>query len=391
MPALLLALFVGLLSPTTAAAHQKSVSYSKWTLVEGGAIAEVRVRWLELTALPAVAEAADAETGPFDPSLVLPYLQERLSLHSEAGTCELKPASALRLPAERGWLRAEWRVRCDGPPTRLESRLFTSLTNHVHLATVLGPEPIDVVLSPTAPSASLAAGPGDRSGQGIGAYLRLGVEHILSGWDHLAFLLLLIVVASRVREVALLVTGFTVGHSVTLVAAALGVVVPHVRAVEATIAASILVVALENASMEHLRGGLLVIAGALALFVASAAFGGLPAFWGIALFTACYFALFARTSRGGRLRWVIACLFGFVHGLGFSGVLLEQELPRSELVEALFGFNVGVELGQLAIVALIWPLLRFLRYRSWDAVAVDATSFAGAAIGTFALIVRVFG
>jgi hypothetical protein len=381
-------LVLGLLMPTSASAHQKSVSYSKWTLVDGGAIAEVRVRWFDLTALPSVAET---EGRPFDLEQVLPYLQERLLLHSDAGPCEANPASAIRLPAEEGWLRAEWRVRCEGAPTRLQSQLFTSLTNHVHLATVLGTEPIDLVLSPTAPSASIAPGERARAVRGIGSYLRLGVEHILSGWDHLMFLLLLIVVASRLREVAVLVTGFTVGHSVTLAAAALGAVVPHVRAVEATIAASIVVVALENASMERIRGGVVSLAAMLALFCATAAFGGLPAFWGIALFTTCYFALLRTTSRGDRLRWVIACLFGFVHGLGFSGVLLEQELPRADLVQALFGFNVGVEVGQLAIVALIWPALRLLRRRGLEPVVIDATSFAGAAIGTFALVIRAFG
>jgi hypothetical protein len=88
---------------------------------------------------------------------------------------------------------------------------------------------------------------------------------------------------------------------------------------------------------------------------------------------------------------VIACLFGFVHGLGFAGVLLEQELPRGQLVQALFGFNVGVELGQLAIVACIWPLLQWLRRRDFGTAVVDGTSFAGVALGTFALVVRVFG
>jgi len=391
MSAAVLALIVALLLPTPVEAHQKSVSYSKWTLVDGGAIAEVRVRWLELTSLPSVAEAAEAEGGPFDFALVFPYLQERLTLHTDAGPCEASPASAVRLPVEQGWLRAEWRVRCDGSPTRLQSRLFTSLTNHVHLSTVLGPKAVDVVLSPTAPSASLVWSDRGGGARGIASYLRLGVEHILSGWDHLAFLLLLIVVARRLREVAVLITGFTVGHSVTLAAAALGVVVPHVRAVEATIAASILLVALENANMERMRGGGLVIAGALAIFVAAAAIGGLPAFWGLALFSGCYFALLRRASRGGRLRWVIACLFGFVHGLGFSGVLLEQELPRAELVRALFGFNLGVELGQLAVVALIWPLLQWLRGRNLDTRVVDVTSWAGAALGTFALVLRAFG
>jgi hypothetical protein len=143
--------------------------------------------------------------------------------------------------------------------------------------------------------------------------------------------------------------------------------------------------------MERIRGGALTIVAALALFGASAVFGGLTAFWGIAWFTACYFALLRTTGRGDRLRWVIACLFGFVHGLGFSGVLLEQELPRADLVQALFGFNVGVELGQLAIVAAIWPALRLLRRRGLDPVVIDTSSFAGVAVGTFALIVRVFG
>jgi hypothetical protein len=383
-----LAIAMGLLVSSSARAHQKSVSYSKWTLLEDGATAELRVRWLELTSLPVLRENAEA---PFDRSQVLPYLQSHLVLESDGGPCVAVPASVAWLPAERGWLRVQWRVRCPSAPATLRSELFASLSNHVHLANILSPAPIDVVLSSTAPSAAIdSSGKTDAAG-GVLRYLRLGVEHIVSGWDHLAFLFLLIVVAQRLSEVAVLVTGFTVGHSVTLAAAALGVVVPHPQAVEATIAASILLVALENAGMERVRGGALVILAALLLFLAAAAFGGLSAFWGIAVFTACYFALLRSLTGSGRLRWVIACLFGFVHGLGFSGVLLEQELPRVQLLEALFGFNVGVELGQLAIVVLIWPILQWVRGRGLGSKVVDAASFAGAAVGTFALILRVFG
>jgi len=324
-------------------------------------------------------------------STVLPYLQEHLVLRSDGTVCEPDPSSAIELPAETGWIRVEWRVRCHGLPTSLRSDLFASLTNHVHLATVSGPTAVDVVLSPAAPSAVFDFAKREGGRHGIGGYLRLGMEHILTGWDHLAFLLLLIVVARRLREVAILVTGFTVGHSITLATAALGVVVPHPRAVEATIAASILIVALENADMERIRGGWAPILGAIGLFAASAVFGSLSAFWGLALFTACYFGLLRLLPRAGRLRWVIACLFGLVHGLGFSGVLLEQELPRGQLVQALLGFNLGVEVGQLAVVALIWPVLLWLRRRELGARIVDATSIAGAALGTFALLVRVFG
>jgi hypothetical protein len=109
------------------------------------------------------------------------------------------------------------------------------------------------------------------------------------------------------------------------------------------------------------------------------------------LFTACYFALLRTLTKPGRLRWLIACLFGFVHGLGFSAVLLEQELPRAQLLQALLGFNLGVELGQLAVVACAWPILAFLRARQRGSALVAATSFAGACLGTFALIVRAFG
>jgi hypothetical protein len=383
VPALLFVLSV----PASSRAHQKSVSYSKWTLVEDGAIAEVRVRWLELTSLP---EASHRMPGAFDQAVVLSYLQTRLVLEAEGGPCEVIPSSATWLPAERGWLRVEWRVRCESAPSSLKSELFTALANHVHLATVLGPEPTDVVLSSMASRAAITATSKGEAG-GIGSYLRLGVEHILSGWDHVAFLLLLIVVARGLREVAVLVTGFTFGHSVTLGAAALGVVVPHVRAVEATIAASILVVALENASMEQMRGGAMVILGALGLFVITAAFAGLPAFWGIALLASCYFALLHGMGSPGRLRWLIACLFGFVHGLGFSGALLEQELPRAQLVQALLGFNLGVELGQLAVVGCLWPVLQWLRGRQLGHAVVDATAFAGAVLGSFSLIVRAFG
>ena len=348
-----------LLAPLPAGAHQKSVSYSKWQLVDDGAVAELRVRWLEITSI----EEASASDDAFDRARVLAYLQKRLTLETNKGLCVPASASEVWLPSEPGWFRVEWRVRCDEAPVRLRSRLFTSLTNHVHLATVFGARPLDLVLSPAAPTASVDTARGAEEAAGIGDYFLLGIEHILTGWDHVAFLLLLIVVARRIGDVAVLVTGFTVGHSVTLAAAALGLVVPHARAVEATIAASILVVALENADMERAPGGVFVVLAALVLFVASATLGGLPAFWGIAVFTGCYFALLRAIRHRDRLRWAVACLFGFVHGLGFSGVLLEQELPRADLVRALFGFNVGVEVGQLAMVALLWPIGNHERFR----------------------------
>jgi len=87
----------------------------------------------------------------------------------------------------------------------------------------------------------------------------------------------------------------------------------------------------------------------------------LPTAWvGMALFSACHFFLLARSRRPERLRAAVAFAFGLVHGFGFAGVLMEMELPVNRLLPGLFGFNVGVELGQLVVVALSWPLVHWL-------------------------------
>lgn len=142
-------------------------------------------------------------------------------------------------------------------------------------------------------------------------FLAMGLEHILGGIDHLLFLVALLALARGVWQTVTIVTGFTVAHSITLSLAVLGVIDVPSRIVEPLIAASIVWVALEN---------LLAPAGI------------------------------------GR-RWLIAAIFGLIHGLGFASALTELDLSRQALVRALVGFNVGVELGQLAFVIVFLPLL----------------------------------
>jgi hypothetical protein len=148
--------------------------------------------------------------------------------------------------------------------------------------------------------------------QGAGAVLMTfvpsGVEHILIGPDHILFLLGLLLLGGSARRLALIVTAFTLGHSVTLSMAALDLYTPPAGVVEPLIALSIVLVGVDN---------LLV--------------GGQP-------------------SGGRDLRPWMAGLFGLVHGFGFASVLKEFGLPREALGWSLFGFNAGVELGQLAVV-----------------------------------------
>jgi len=200
-----------------------------------------------------------------------------------------------------------------------------SLTIHDDWADVLGGhyQTIMSVRRPGRPSVELSFGP-DRheatidlsanAGTGWLSFIAMGAEHILSGPDHLLFLLALLATAKGVWPIVRIVTGFTVAHSITLSLAALGVVDVPGRIVEPLIAATIIWVAVEN-----------IVAP-------------------------------AKT----RWRWLLAAVFGLVHGLGFASALTELGLPRDAMVRAVVGFNVGVELGQLAFVAVVMPPLVWL-------------------------------
>ena len=144
----------------------------------------------------------------------------------------------------------------------------------------------------------------------IGRYLAAGIEHIFLGYDHIAFLVAVVLWARRIWPVVKIVTSFTVAHSITLSLAALRILEIPAEIIEPAIAASIVFVALEN-------------------------------FY----------------SRDIDRRWRITFLFGLIHGFGFADALQEFGLPRGALVQALASFNIGVEIGQIAIVSLVIPLL----------------------------------
>ncbi|HSB95702.1 MAG TPA: HupE/UreJ family protein [Spongiibacteraceae bacterium] len=168
------------------------------------------------------------------------------------------------------------------------------------------------------PSVQLYGAADDPRGRGeiAKAYVILGVEHILSGIDHLLFVFGLLFLVGFQRKLVWTITAFTVAHSLTLASAALGWLTLRSPPVEATIALSIVLVAGE--------------------------------------------ALHQRMSLARRWPVVLAFLFGLVHGLGFAGALKEIGLPENYLPTALLCFNVGVEIGQLITVAAAWLIYRML-------------------------------
>jgi hypothetical protein len=174
-------------------------------------------------------------------------------------------------------------------------------------------------------------------------FVMLGIEHIMSGYDHILFLLSLLMLGGGLRYLVKVVSAFTVAHSLTLSLAVLNVVLLPTRWVVSAIALSIVYVATEN-------------------------------FW--------------RKERALRDRWLITFGFGLVHGLGFASILKDMVLPRANLAVSLASFNVGVEIGQVAIVAIAYLLLQLVRAWARDTIVRRFVSAAAATAGVFWFIQR---
>jgi hydrogenase/urease accessory protein HupE len=205
-----------------------------------------------------------------------------------------------------------------GQPISIDGLSATSTEVLVRIESLAGAVQTER-LSPTKTAFIIKAVPG--GWETAATYLHLGVEHILFGFDHLLFVLALVILVRGWGRVAITVTAFTIAHSITLAAAALGFVNLPGPPLEATIALSIMLVAVE---ILNARRG--------------------------------------KPSSTARLPWLVAFGFGLLHGFGFAGALAEVGLPQNSIAVALLFFNVGVEIGQLIFVAAILSTMSLFRY-----------------------------
>lgn len=402
----LAALLCGGLFAERAWAHTRSISHSSWRLDEDGARVKLRIPRLELTRVALDAPPDDVALS----ALAGRYLSERLLLHTAKGPC--RPAGPVETrKADEGWAAFAWRVVCPAKaPDAIETGILLDVApSHLHFVRLAlpGGKITERVLTEAKPTWTLptpAGGVPEPTSpdpeSSLWSYLVLGIDHILTGWDHLAFVLTLLIISRTLGEVARVVTGFTIAHSVTLALAVLGFVHPHVAAVEAVIGFSVALVAAEYGWTRGGRGRAIpaIAAGGLALcaLLAIANVGNVPlaTLVGLALFSGCYFGLLEHTERPARIRGALAFAFGLVHGFGFAGILGEMQLPTDRLVPALLGFNLGVEAGQLAVVALVWPMLKLLARPAsgrWSDFVLDRLAAALCGVGVFWFVARTFG
>jgi hypothetical protein len=228
-------------------------------------------------------------------------------------------------------------------------------------------------------------------------YIGMGIMHIFTGYDHQVFLLGLVLISKRLRDLIFVITGFTIGHSVTLALATIGVIRPHAEYIDALIGLTIALIAAENIGDSNRRSGTLAsVMGSMLLLMAlgkMTGFGGLPVYLllGAAIFAVNYLMLSGHLKDAARLRLVVTLVFGLIHGFGFARNLLDMQLPRGRLAELLFGFNLGVEIGQLtlvcALVAVVW-LLSNLKLTLPRPIVVDVASACVAGVGLYWFVSR---
>lgn len=265
-------------------------------------------------ARPAYLQLHQVDTETYDAFWKVPGLGEdkRLAIHVQfaPGTDTVGTPSASF--ANNAFLQ-RWRVHrdggFDGSSIRIEG-LEATLTDALVRIERLDGTTQTVKLSPSSPSFTVEAEPG--GWEVARAYLVLGIEHILLGIDHLLFVLALIILVKGAKRLLWTITAFTAAHSLTLAAATLGWIHVPIPPVEASIALSIVFLASEIA---HTHAG--------------------------------------RPSLTYRKPWIVAFVFGLLHGLGFASALSEVGLPANAIPVALLFFNVGVEMGQLMFIGSV--------------------------------------
>lgn len=321
----ILLLFVGLLLPGGAGAHEVRPAFLQ---VDETAPGEYRVLWK----VPRIDLRAPDITPRFSPALTLEERGEPLLVDGFV-------VYHYRLYGEGG-LEGTSLVIDGLTQTTIDVLVDVKLADGNRHGFLLRPAAarVDIPLAPT------------RLGVASN-YLKLGVEHILLGIDHLLFVLALILITRGVGPIVKTVTAFTVAHSITLSLAALGYVEVPGPPVEATIALSIVFLALE----------------------------------------------ILRTQAGhptltSRKPWLVAFTFGLLHGLGFAGALADIGLPQTEIPLALAAFNIGVELGQLAFVAVVLLVAGWVRRkRDWPIALRRLPAYAIGTVSMFWVVERLSG
>jgi hypothetical protein len=395
LPAIFWLVLAAALSPQSADSHTRSQSHSVW---------EINGQFVDVVVTIPESEANRLATGesPVTADRLGEYLTQKTYAMAGGKRCALIPPVE-SLSALAGFRKYDLTFKCDSAANlQIHSGAFFDLvpshTNFAQVQNAASGEFTEQLITNEHQTIEVTGGAGSRlKNARFFEFIRMGTMHIFTGVDHMSFLLGLVLISRRLRDLVFVVTGFTIGHSLTLALAVTGVLRPHAEYIDALVALTIALIGAENIVVQTRQPKMVALGAAVCMGLMALChlfgFGGLPSLLllGSGLFTANYLLISGNLRDAGRLRMLITLVFGLIHGFGFAADLLELQLPPERLAELLVGFNLGVELGQLTLVigaTMLVVALRKFRLALPRPIVVDVASTLLVALGVFWFVSR---
>ena len=390
-----------LLSPLNA--HYFSESFSKWNVVDNKVEANFSLLTLESTRIFQVENYQKImfEENLSETDVFKIYLSQHLKVTSEGKNCSLVD-EIKELNSQEGSLNLSLNFEC--PSNKeikiINNALFNLVQSHIHIARIYIDNNLytEKALFFNDQSIDLNEEKENNSfSNSFYKFFSLGLDHILSGYDHLLFILGLLLLVTNLKRLLLVITGFTIGHSLTLSLSVIKIIQVKSSLVEALIGYTIMFVGLEylyKENNDHRVSMIFITTLSLLLLI----FGNLinpnfPYFLilGILLFSLGYFYLLKNLNSENNLLSIITIIFGLIHGFGFGGFLLGSKISSENIFSGLLGFNLGVEVGQIIfvlLILLIYKLLMTLKITKIIEVMKNLSFFAVVFFGFFFFIQR---
>ena len=390
-----------LLSPLNA--HYFSESFSKWNVVDNKVEANFSLLTLESTRIFQVENYQKImfEENLSETDVFKIYLSQHLKVTSEGKNCSLVD-EIKELNSQEGSLNLSINFECpsNNEIKIINNALFNLIQSHIHIARIYIDNNLytEKALFFNDQSIDLNEEKENNSfSNSFYKFFSLGLDHILSGYDHLLFILGLLLLVTNLKRLLLVITGFTIGHSLTLSLSVINIIQVKSSLVEALIGYTIMFVGLEylyKENNDHRVSMIFITTLSLLLLI----FGNLinpnfPYFLilGILLFSLGYFYLLKNLNSENNLLSIITIIFGLIHGFGFGGFLLGSKISSENIFSGLLGFNLGVEVGQIIfvlLILLIYKLLMTLKITKIIEVMKNLSFFAVVFFGFFFFIQR---
>ena len=338
-------------------AHQRSESYSKWVTVKGEDNYSVSVSFtIRLSNLNKL-------EGPLIRGWENRISSYVISSFTTDPNCFRRDEARVVSSREDDVVKISWLFLCESNLQEIQNNVFFDKDpSHSHIARLESEGNLSTEKLFTNEARNWKIENGLSSKQNTKSssfkdYISLGIKHISTGYDHLAFLFGLLLLNQRFKTLLLAITGFTLGHSLTLSLAALNYVKPVSGFIEALIGFTIALVGFEfllrqsRQSLNYINPLICVLSLFFLLYFFISDGRYILGILGLFLFTICYLTLVSK-NFSYFFSLFIASIFGLIHGFGFGGFLFEIGFSEENLLKALFGFNLGVEIGQLLAIGL---------------------------------------